>query len=253
MIRVASYAFFRDENSAYEQPRAGAGRGRFFVNFLPAVARAHRSVFPEWELWIHHDERVREYPYFAVLERMATRGLLRLFPMGASLGLCRSMLWRMGPIWSANVEYVMCRDIDSLPTPRERKSVSKWMGSGEAIHAMHDSISHRGTLLMGGLVDFDAQEIRRTMAHKQFTALVDQFDFSFGLKLHGSDQVFLNRHFAPRYSILSDDGSTLPEREDPRDFLTNHLGAAYHTQPVITWYDANSPDQEILECEKEPS
>ena len=163
MQPVYSLALFRAASSAYEQPEAGAGRGVFFRGFLPALMRSIRSVYDDWQIVIYHDSRVTEWHYFRVFEEMHRRGLLKLVPRGEAFTLCGAMMWRFCPIFEG-VNYVICRDVDSLPTPRERIAVERWINSGKPVHAIHDSKSHRGTPLLGGMVGFQGQWFRDNVA-----------------------------------------------------------------------------------------
>jgi len=246
---VSSYSFFRHKDSAYEQPEAGEGRGRFFINYLPAIVRAHHSVFPEWDMVIHHDERVMEYNYFVVLEEMHRQGLLRLEYMGEAETLCGSMLWRMKPVWDEEVDATICRDIDSLPTPRERKAVDRWLDSGKGFHAMQDSISHRGTLLLGGMVGF-LHSFGPLYSYSDFRREILLLNIDYNR--HGADQVALAGIFKGWLNHLQlDDKKTLGKKVEERDKLASHIGGAYHTLPVIKWYDEHEPNWKILQIEQD--
>lgn len=253
--KVASYALYRHPASAYESERAGAGRGRFFAGYLPALVRAHLSVFhPEgWALQIRHDQHATAFDYWPVLARLHDKGLLNLIGMGDAHTLCGSMLWRMMPLWDDEVDVFICRDIDSLPTPRELKAVNRWLSKGEAgIHAMHDSPSHSATSLLGGMVGFRKDKVARP------TATFDDFLVTASaltdLNKHGADQIVLNTLFrADR--IHNDKTETMPAPEDPRDLCdgyARHVGGAFHAGPAAAFYDKNGlTHPAILEAEKE--
>jgi hypothetical protein len=251
-MNVVSYAFFRNDASAYESDRCGASKGKFFVGFLPAVVRAHHSVYPDYELRIHHDERVREYPYFRVLESLASRGMLRLVAMGEAHELCESMLWRLAPCWDESVDRVICRDVDSLSTPRERLAVEEWIAGGKPIHSIHDSPSHKGALILGGLCGFRAEYIRSRFETVDFLYYWIRWH---GLPLTklGDDQRALTRLFQ-NIPIHHFHGPYTGPHPDPRDQCGGHarcLGGAYHAHEVAKWYDEHHPNETIIKCEKE--
>ncbi len=249
MRKVISYSFFRNAASAYEQPEAGASQGRFFLTYIPALLRAHYSVWRDWDLRIHHDNRVTEYPYFKVLEILAKRDYpLKLVYKGEAERICQAMLWRMDPIWD-DYDIVVCRDIDSLETPRSRKAIEKWLEGGQAMHVIHDSMSHSG--IMGGTCAFRAQELRRRIPWGTWLKMVNEFDLS----RHGSDQHFLNRHLG-FMDIQMDSTVRLPEMTDPRDKCdgwARGIGGAYHAGPVADYYDKHYPEDTAIvrEAEKE--
>ena len=196
MKNVYSLAFFRSDQSGYESERAGASQGRFFLNMLPMVVHAHSVTFPDFELRIHHDDRVMEFEYFHAMEEMNAEGLLRLVPMGPAKRLCSSMLWRLCPIWDEDVEYVVCRDVDSLPMHRDRKMIQDFMDSGATAHLILDSESHGG--LMGGMTAFHAPKLRAKFPHIQNLDELLLIDGTIDMNQHGADQIFLNRHIWPR-------------------------------------------------------
>lgn len=253
-MRVVSIAFYRDFNSAYESERAGAGRGVFFVNYLRSLVRAHYAVYPDFQLWIHHDELAREFPYFKVLERMQERGLLKLIPMGPSEALCKSMMWRLLPIWNLSVDVVLCRDLDALSTPRERRAIDKWLASDRAISALHDSESHSSAALMGGMVGFRCEWMReRFVSWNAFIALAGKYGID--LSQHDADQRLLNAAILPEAGdqIVYEDRQSLGAKDSYIDQLTNHIGGAFHVDPAVAWFKRN-PEycpklKEIEECE----
>lgn len=255
MSKIYSISFFRDQESAYESPRCGASQGVFFANFVPTVVRAFRAIFaPEgWTLEVHHDQRVREFPYFKVMMAMAARGMLVMRDMGESKGLCRSMLWRMWPIFHTD-GYVVCRDMDSLPSVRELKTLNRWISSGKPVSALHDSISHRGTAFMGGMVGFDTAWFRSKIAasYADWCGIMDRSGID--LRYHGTDQTLLHRVLDPVVTpenVVSENRESMGPLVEECDKLSAHIGGAFHALPARQWYDANRPDKEILEIEKE--
>ena len=255
-MNVVAYSYFRHHNSAYESERAGAGRGRFFVNYIRAIVRGHHAVYPDWQMWIYHDDRVMEYENWPILKRMEGRGLFKLIYMGKAIRLCESMMWRMLPIWTINVERVMCRDVDSLPTPRERRAIETWIGSGKAVSSLHDSVSHSGDILMGGMVAFRSEWVNHRIFSWQ--EMINKAEgFGIDLDRHGSDQQLLNALIYPSAAlageIVSEDKLSLGHRDHPIDQLTAHIGGAYHVDPCVKWFSENPSYcpklKDIEECE----
>ena len=257
MKRVYSLALFRSQASAYEKPEAGEGRGVFFKGFLPALMRSVRSVYGDWDLVIHHDNRVLEWSYFRVLEEMHRRKLLKLVPRGDAFMLCSSMMWRLCPLFEKDADIVLCRDVDSLPTPRDRAAVDRWIASGKPCHAAHDSISHRGTPLLGGMVGFRAKWFCEKIA-KSWAEVIEQCnEMKIDLDKHGADQLWLNRGVWPlaqNGSCQYDTPETLGEPKEPRDICdgwARGIGNAFAAGQVKDWYDVHHPDKELMEIEKE--
>lgn len=252
-MNIISYSLFRSDQSAYESERAGAGRGVFFKGFLPTLVRAHRSVFPDWDLHIRHDERVTAWSYFQVLREMDSRRALRLFPMGESKTLCGSMMWRLYAAYEPGAEIVLCRDIDALPMPRGRRAVQRWIDSGVPFHSMQDSKSHRSARVMGGLVGLRVSRWLQLFPTRG--DLINSIaDSGIDMTKHGADQAFLMRALEHE-DVTTDTPETLGDRlatGDPRDVCGGqavHEGAAYQAWAVAGWYREFFPDPFVDECE----
>lgn len=264
-MRVCSYSFFRHDNSAYEHPNAGEARGRFFVNFLRVLVRAHHACFSGFELRIHHDDRVREMPYFKALERMHDAGLLRLVAMGEAKTLCGGMLWRMLPADDDDVEAVVCRDVDSLPMPHDRRAVEEWWKTKKTAHVMHGSESHSG--VMGGTFSFRPEWLdlegdwtwRKWIEHNEAR-----------LNYHGADQHLLNNELRHRFEAsllihklknarMCNEGAaevrTIIAEPTPSDIhpevaahgdgFANFVGACYDVEPPYAFYQRLTSNETV--------
>ena len=241
-MNVYSLAFFRSEFSAYESPRCGASQGCFFVNYIRAIVRMHPAVYPDWQMRIYHDDRVTQYPYWKAMERMQEAGLFKLIYAGTAHTLCGSMLWRLMPAWDPEVKYVLCRDVDSLQTPRERKAVDRWIASGKPVSALHDSQSHSSSALMGGMVGFRTNWLNFNFP--SFEAFVAKAAArGIDLNKHGADQTLLNAEVYPITNsgddVANEDRGSLGERSHVLDQLCAHIGGAYHVEPVVKFFDEN--------------
>lgn len=252
--KIVSIAFFRNRHSEYESARCGEAQGKFFVNYLATFVRAHHSVFGDWKLMVHHDDRAKAFPYFGTLVRMQSRGLLVLQDCGTADTLCGSMLWRLRPVWDPAVEVVICRDLDSLPTPREKRAVDRWIADDSCwLHSMQDSPSHRSTTLMGGMVGFKAKHAKLYNSFDSFMGAVSYIGINLNQK--GADQKVLAMMYG-RYSqyLRLDTPDTLGAHDDPRDRCdghARHIGGAFHCEPVRVFYDKNGyTDPRIPECER---
>jgi hypothetical protein len=268
-VRIYSLALFKSPFSAYEHPNCGEAQGKFFINdkggFFPAVIRAFHVVFGgDWELWIHHDDAVRDFAYFKVLERMHERGLLKLIPFGpcTSLTGIGGMMERMRPIFDDRVKYVACRDVDSLPQPRERVMLGEWMASGAMLHAIHDSISHCG--LMGGTLGVDAEQFRKRTGHKSLESLMLAGQhLGLSHNVHGDDQRFLNAvvypYLAPTLFIhtkrrdntepLSNTNRAVAPCVEPLDMVA-HVGGAFSADTAMAAMPAEYAAKKLIEeCE----
>lgn len=247
-MNVISLAFYRNSNSEYEQRE---NPGTFFKGYIKAIMRAYKYVWSDWNLWVYHDSAVTHWAEFKLLTRYQDAGLVSLIPMGEARSLTGSMLWRMEPGWDHGVDRFLCRDIDSLPTPRERKAVVRWENSNKPISALHDSTSHWGTVILGGMCGFKAEYVRSKFPTAQlFRTAMEESGIDFNKK--GGDQHFLNRVF-PEADCLSEWVDGLPWDVDANFCEGNArcVGGAFpNVEQVARWYDKHYPSPKIMGCER---
>jgi hypothetical protein len=253
-----SYSLFRHPSSHYEVNQDS--RGTFFFRYIQTLLRAHHSVFPDWELRVHHDENITSGYHGGVLLNLAERGLVTLVYMGGAKTLTGSMLWRMAPLFDSNVDYVACRDVDSLPTPRERRMLDEFIASGATAHAILDADGHSGPL-MGGMIAFHAGKFRTSFPFRNFDELSKDIGSSgLDLNVHGADQNYLNRAIWPKVSrsavvhtipgrsqISCMKLSPVSEKREAADNLSAFVGAPYSVEPVLDHY--KNASSEIVAAE----
>lgn len=256
-MKVFSCAFFRNAHSPYESERAGEGRGKFHSNYLRSIVRNHWAVWPDWQLIIHHDEKAREFPYWKCIEKMADKGLLKIHFMGEATKLCEAMLWRMIPCWNVDAEIVLCRDLDALSTPRERRAIEKWLASGKAVSSLHDSESHSSQDIFGGLCGFRTAWIRDHW-DSWLSFVWKAKDHGIDLTYQGSDMHLLNSELLPHAiaegQLLSEDRVSLGPKDHVLDALGTHAGGAFHVDPMVNWLKEHRewcPKLDLIEeCER---
>lgn len=170
------------------------GENTRYAAYIGAFVRAHLTLFPQAEGWQLHI-MVDEHNVLPLLTEMAMEGLLAgLTVMPDAAPLTKAMLWRLLPIWQItpwDVDYVFCRDVDALPTPRDRAACDRFIASGCDVHAVHDSRSHDG--VMGGLSGYAAAAFREGTKIESLEALytlANRTDEEWAV--HGTDQHVLN-------------------------------------------------------------
>ncbi len=182
-MRVASYSLFwcaKDDHA------------HLYVGGLRAICRAHHTLFPGWQWRIYHDGTLHKDPKARLLFAYENAGLVHLVNMGEESRICRAMIWRMLPVWDDTVEVALCRDLDSLPTPKEAMAVRQFVESGRAMHCISDHAQH-GAPIMGGLCGFRSELFRSLTGLRTFSAFVSGEP----LDRHGDDQLLLMRKVWP--------------------------------------------------------
>lgn len=186
MHRIVSYSLF--------------GLKDTYWRVIPTLVRAHLCIFPNWKLRIHYSRDVISHPYWPVLASLCGSNFIQLEcrSSGEGLQLCEGMLWRLFPVWSGStldeIRTVACRDIDSLPTVRDRKLLEHFDQFPEAaIHAISDNVMHT-VPLMGGMIAFHPSAF---VMKSQIRSIDSVIEFSGDLNKHGMDQTVLNLRIWP--------------------------------------------------------
>lgn len=126
----------------------------FYERFLPAWIRAHHNLFRGWKLVIYHDESIYRNLYGSALAALHARGLVELRYGGEDCIHAEDWnIIRYKPAWDLGVEYIASRDIDSLPTPKDRRVVQDFIDAQAtrplAIQAVHDHEQHNTPMMIG--------------------------------------------------------------------------------------------------------
>ena len=126
-----------------------------------------------------------------------------VLPPRPGQGKPEKMLWRVSPGFDPEVEYVFPRDLDALPTWRERCATEEFLASaatGETNAWIgHDNPAHAG--MMGGLCGFRAEAVRAL--YSSLAAFIADTGYSDARWAeHGADQDALNRYIGPRLRVF---------------------------------------------------
>jgi hypothetical protein len=166
-------------------------------------------IYPNWEVVVNTDANT--YNGFKNLFDLLP---IKLLVNELAEPLTKSMLWRMKPIWlKENDEYVyshvICRDLDSPLTMRERKCVEEWIQSNSIVHAITDNKAH-DIPLMGGMVGFKPQEFIQATNFTTFEQMFDGVNYDFNIK--GEDQSLLCNNIYPTFNKneIYINGETIP-------------------------------------------
>lgn len=188
-MKVNSFSLFGD-------------RAKWSTN-LPINIRQHFTLYSDssWVFWVHTDYELNDQGYCPVLKKLAQEGLVKVTVVPDN-GLlyqrrlrCTMMLWRLLPIWEST-EFVFCRDLDSILTPRQLQCVRSFISSGRAVHGITDNPSHV-IPLMGGMCGFNTRKFLGIMNAISLNDLLSGKYREDGGTIYGYDQDFLMHHIWP--------------------------------------------------------
>jgi len=181
-------------------------RREAYMSLFPLIIRMHYSLYvnPKWKIRLTTDRVFDSTSFYGrQINSLANRGLLqlRIVPNGGSIweqsvkGI--GMLWRLMPAWEDN-EYVFCRDLDSILTPRQAKFVQSFIESDKAVHGINDNDAHT-IPLMGGMIGVKSKRFVSLVGFSSFADMISSWRRTReGWDSHGQDQSFLMERIWPK-------------------------------------------------------
>jgi hypothetical protein len=247
-MKVISYSLFGFNKERQENCFVFAD----YLRGLNLNIRLARVLYPDYVVRLHTDKSTYD-GLKHILERLPIQVV-----QCEDAELTKAMLWRMKPLFDSKVKIVLCRDLDSPLTYRERQAVRYWENREKVAHAMTDSISH-DVAMMGGMIGFKTQYFKDYTGFDTWEQMVENRGIDYRRK--GADQDLLNKYVYPCFAkygsdsitqhyilghgntFLSDYHNTIPNMdiESPIEFkctndLCGHIGAAgYYTSPMLSF------------------
>jgi len=140
MKKVVSLSLFGYQNEHFHTYSYGQ-----YMQFFSVELRAYRVLFPDWKIHLSLDSNAYT-AYSNYFDELRDLNYIE-YTLKVPTGWGSNSLWRLEPTRFA--EYTICRDIDALPTYRERQAVDIWLRNDTLSHIMTDSISHSHQMMAG--------------------------------------------------------------------------------------------------------
>ena len=175
-----------------------------FNSYLRGLAiniRMARLIYPDWDIIVQTDKATYE----------GWKELFDAYPIKLEVHqdqvpLTLAMLWRLRPCFDNNYTHVICRDLDSPLTYRERQAVEYWINRDKAAHAITDSVSHDVPML-GGMIGFRPAYFNHKMGVSTWGDLI-RLKPNYNWNQKGSDQTFLRDIVYPKFAQHGTDSIT---------------------------------------------
>lgn len=179
------------------------------MTLFPLIIRMHYSLYPDpqWRIRLTTDRPFTSSDYYGnEINKLSNAGLLdlRVVNNGGSMweqpvkGI--GMLWRLLAAWETENDYVFCRDLDSILTPRQAKFVQAFINSGHMIHGINDNNSHT-IPLMGGMIGVRCNLFVISTGFSSFANMIESWRVNRAFwDRHGADQDFLMEQLWPKVS-----------------------------------------------------
>lgn len=162
---------------------------KFLIGLLRNVRVIPEIYGPDYTIRIYTDEDIKEVEHLPYVEVILVQGQS---VFGIPLENITPTVWRFLPILDANVIEFHSRDLDSLPSLRERKAVEEFVNSNAILHIMRDNRAHSAPILAGmwGAKPQENHQFFETLMKPLFLAAVENPD-------RYTDQILLAKHVYP--------------------------------------------------------
>lgn len=182
-MKVYSFSLFGD-------------RSAYFMKFLPSIIRAFYCLYDirdGWSIRIYHDTQSMQQKNFNILQGYADKQLISLQHVSESYPLAKSMLMRMMAIWDESIDICVFRDLDYLPTYRERQMLETFIKSNATFHTVSDHECHLCPI-MGGMIAVKNKDFINYVGIHDWQAFVGKEPETY-FSNYGKDQEYMTNYY----------------------------------------------------------
>lgn len=167
---------------------------RYWYN-IPAMYIINSIIYKEFETRVYISESITNHEIYPLLTELSKNDNFKIIKIDLKYNNTEPTMWRMMPYWDDNVEIVLCRDIDSLPSINEIKATKTFIETDYSIHTMRTHSAHNNyeTRLLAGLCGFKPSKLTNEDIPKTF----DEY-YNFSTLNWGCDQNTLIEFFYKR-------------------------------------------------------
>ena len=167
-----------------------------FNSYLRGLAiniRMARLIYTDWDIILQTDKATYES-----WGELFDAYKIKVEVHQDNVPLTLAMLWRLRPCFDLNYTHIICRDLDSPLTYRERQAVEYWINRDKAAHAITDSVSHDVPML-GGMIGFRPAYFNHKVGVNSWGDLI-RIRPNYDWTKKGSDQTFLRDIVYPKFA-----------------------------------------------------
>lgn len=160
---ILSYSLFDQKDKKFDRSHHdpfNKNSNRYWVN-IPFIVLTNRLCLPESKTYLYVPKDLENNPMYFFLDRLDRNGYINLKTINKPYSGTEPTIWRMKSLWE-NADYCFCRDMDSVPSPSEIKSMLFFMDKDYWIHNIRSVKQHNneGTSLMAGLSGFNIKQLK---------------------------------------------------------------------------------------------
>ena len=156
---IISYSFF-EPKSLHREMRTWDlwnNQDRYWYN-IPALMVVNSIVYPDAKIKIHLSKNIVENPLFEILDKISNKfSNVELIEMSYNYTNTEPTMWRYKPVFDKEADFVLCRDIDSIPNTDEIKSTLFFLqNQNYFVHTLRTHTNHviPHTIILAGLCGF---------------------------------------------------------------------------------------------------
>lgn len=201
MTSIISYSLFDQEGKKFN--RSGhdpfdKNPYRYWLN-LPFVIILNKIIFPEFTTRLYIPKKLEENKYYPLLEELNEKiENFELKIINKEYFKTEPAIWRIIPLWDDNVEFLFCRDLDSIIVKKEAQSMIYFMKSGLLLNNLRATSVHNseGTSIMAGLCGFNVKKLKTELPlPKNFDKYMKFYNLTTTKGVWGCDQETLINFF----------------------------------------------------------
>lgn len=142
---------------------------RYWYN-IPAICAIYRTLFPEHVIRMYVSENTKNNPKFSLLTKLHWAGIISMKTMPDDYVACEPTFWRFQPIFDKNIDSVLVRDIDSIPSSAEVAATDYFIRGQAIAYNMRGHTNHcaETTMVLAGLCGFKPSKIQHQLDYDSF-------------------------------------------------------------------------------------
>ena len=122
---------------------------RYWYN-IPALYIINSLLYKEFQMNIYVSNTIKNHKLYDLLEELNKEDNFNLIEVDKEYSNTEPTMWRMIPFWEKDIDIILCRDLDSLPTISEVKTTKQFIASKFSIHNIRSHNNHNNieTMMM---------------------------------------------------------------------------------------------------------
>ena len=201
MTSIISYSLFDQDSNKFNRSGHDPYHGnnyRYWLN-LPFVIILNKIVFTEFITRLYIPKKLQENKYYPLLEELNEKiEHFELKIINKDYFKTEPAIWRIMPLWDDNVDFLFCRDLDSVIVRKEAQAMEYFIKSNLLIHNISPTGRHQseGTSIMAGLCGFNVKKLKKELPlPKSFDKYMDFYNSTTTKGVWGCDQETLINFF----------------------------------------------------------